>query len=139
MRRHRQHMESINQDAIERGEEPVFRLAGSDNGTSGTESGSGTSNGFAADVDGTERAEDTYELIWRTAGIVGVNPLPLTFRELYWMACGKQEVLWDLTNNLLVQIINAANRISDAITASHGKRPKTRPVIDPMRLNPFRQ
>ena len=43
-------------------------------------------------------------MIYRLAGIVGVNPGPLTLRELLWMADGAGETAWSHTAALLAAV-----------------------------------
>ncbi|RPI60584.1 MAG: hypothetical protein EHM48_06990 [Planctomycetaceae bacterium] len=43
-------------------------------------------------------------MIYRLAGIIGVNPGPLTLRELLWMAEGLGETAWSHTSALLAAV-----------------------------------
>lgn len=41
------------------------------------------------------------------AGVVGIDPGPLTLRELFWMADGRRRDAWDRTANLIAALFNA--------------------------------
>lgn len=45
-------------------------------------------------------------LIWQLAGFVGVNPGPLTLRELVWMARARAEDNWAHTSTVLAMLAN---------------------------------
>lgn len=45
-------------------------------------------------------------LVWRLAGIVGVDPGPLTLRELMLMADARSREAWGHTSSLLALIAN---------------------------------
>ncbi len=40
-------------------------------------------------------------MIYRLAGVVGVDPAPLTLRQLAWMASAKREHDWALASSLM--------------------------------------
>ena len=45
-------------------------------------------------------------MIWQLAGIAGVNPGPLTLRELIWMAESNSRQRWAHTSTVLAMIAN---------------------------------
>ena len=44
--------------------------------------------------------------MWRLAGAVGVDPGPLTLRELLWMAEGRDRARWRHTSAVMALIAN---------------------------------
>ncbi len=64
-----------------------------------------------------------WQLVFELAGIIGVNPDPLTLRHLQWMAVGRQSVAWDHTCSIMSAIINRGRK-------SHLVRPNQ---LHPMR------
>jgi hypothetical protein len=46
-------------------------------------------------------AGDTEQLIFRIAGVMGIDPMPFTLRELVWMARGKREHDWSLASHVM--------------------------------------
>ena len=64
-------------------------------------------------------------MIWRLAGAVGVNPGPLTLRELMWMAEGRAEAEWAQTSALLAAVWTANSNL---------RRPR---LFRPQEFNPF--
>ena len=44
------------------------------------------------------------------AGAVGIDPLPLTYRELVWMYLGRQRAEWERTAALLACIHNVTQK-----------------------------
>lgn len=46
-------------------------------------------------------------MIWEIAGVVGVNPLPFTLRELMWMARSREENVWTKVSHLMASALNA--------------------------------
>ena len=44
------------------------------------------------------------------AGAVGIDPLPLTYRELVWMYLGRQRAEWERTAALLATIHNVTQQ-----------------------------
>ena len=41
------------------------------------------------------------------AGVIGINALPLTLRELMWMARAREENLWTKVSHLMASSLNA--------------------------------
>jgi len=58
------------------------------------------------------------------AGAIGIDPGPLSLRELTWMYVGTARMQWDHTANIVAAIINA-----------HSRKGKG---VDPNKLNPYR-
>ena len=48
-----------------------------------------------------------WQLIWQLAGILGVDPGPLTLRELVWMAEARIKQQWAHTASLMALLANA--------------------------------
>ena len=46
-------------------------------------------------------------MIWEVAGVIGIDPLPLTLRELMWMARAREENLWTKVSHLMASSLNA--------------------------------
>ena len=46
-------------------------------------------------------------MIWQLAGLLGVDPGPLTLRELVWMAEARLQAEWAQTSSLMALIANA--------------------------------
>ena len=46
-------------------------------------------------------------MIWEVAGVIGIDPLPLTLRELMWMARAREENLWIKVSHLMASSLNA--------------------------------
>lgn len=70
---------------------------------------------------------------------MGIDPGPLTLRQLNWMAESRQEVNWDYANSVLAAVVNSNRGICDQIVASNGGKPKRSKPLDPAAINPFRQ
>ncbi|HPP54440.1 MAG TPA: hypothetical protein PK777_15920, partial [Thermoguttaceae bacterium] len=51
--------------------------------------------------------EQHWRIIYELAGIVGVDPGPLTLRELCWMVDGRQRDQWNHTSQILAMVYNA--------------------------------
>lgn len=49
---------------------------------------------------------DTWDFIWQTAGILGVNPLPLTLRQLVSMSEGFGKERWNRAGSILAMLFN---------------------------------
>ena len=64
-------------------------------------------------------------MIYELAGFVGIDPDPLTLRELAWMARGRASRLWDHTASLL------------AMTANVHRDPKRSRTHRPVDFHPF--
>lgn len=70
--------------------------------------------------------DDTWRLIWQLAGIVGVDPRPLTLRELVWMSEARRREAWSHTASLL------------ALTANVHRNPQKRPrPFSPAEFHPL--
>ncbi len=70
---------------------------------------------------------------------MGIDPGPLTLRQLNWMAEARQEVDWDYSNSVLAAVVNGSRGICNQLIASHGGKPKKTDRVDPVKINPFRQ
>jgi hypothetical protein len=46
-------------------------------------------------------------MIWEIAGIIGINPLPFTLRELGWMIKARQKDMWEKISHLMASSLNA--------------------------------
>lgn len=46
-------------------------------------------------------------MIWEIAGVIGINPLPFTMRELGWMVKARERNLWDKCSHLMAASLNA--------------------------------
>ena len=46
-------------------------------------------------------------MIWQLAGLLGVDPGPLTLRELVWMAEARLQAEWAQTSSVMALIANA--------------------------------
>jgi hypothetical protein len=55
---------------------------------------------------GRAAAARAEQLVWQLAGIVGVEPGPLTLRELALMADGRQRAAWGHTSSVLAMLAN---------------------------------
>ena len=64
-------------------------------------------------------------MIWEVAGVIGIDPLPLTMRELMWMARAREENLWVKVSHLMASSLNA--------------NPFLKEHYRPADLNPFRR
>ena len=64
-------------------------------------------------------------MIWEVAGVIGIDPLPLTLRELMWMARAREENLWTKVSHLMASSLNANPFLREHYRASD--------------LNPFRR
>ena len=53
--------------------------------------------------------------MYEVAGMLGVDPNPLTLRELLWMLKGRNKIQWQHTSELLAMIHNA--HFTERITA----------------------
>ena len=69
-------------------------------------------------------AERRWRIVWELAGIVGVDPGPLTLRELVWLAEARQREAWSHTSQILAMLYN-----------SH--RGKAARAMKPAEFNPF--
>ena len=58
----------------------------------------------AVDVD--SEAQEIDQLIWHTAGILGVDPGPFTLRELLVMAEGRSRAAWNHTGSMMALLAN---------------------------------
>jgi hypothetical protein len=47
-------------------------------------------------------------MIYELAGVVGIDPGPLTLRELFWMVDGRRRDAWDRTAAQIAALFNAA-------------------------------
>jgi len=65
------------------------------------------------------------KLVWEAAGVIGVDPGPLTLRELVWMAEAKARNEWTHTSAVMALMANA-----------HRDPKKTR-VFTPADFNPY--
>lgn len=61
---------------------------------------------------------------WEMAGVVGIDPRPFTYRQLFRMHKGRSRLLWDQTAAAMSLFASRTHPVSDA--------------IDPARLNPYR-
>ena len=52
------------------------------------------------------RSPGLWERICRLAGAIGIDPGPLTYRELVWMAEGRDRHAWRHTSEVLAMILN---------------------------------
>lgn len=52
----------------------------------------------------------TWSDVYEAAGIVGIDPGPLTVRELFWMLYGRQHAEWGQTSQICATIFNATPR-----------------------------
>lgn len=64
-------------------------------------------------------------MIFEIAGILGVDPMPFTLRELGWMIKARQKDVWDKVSNIMACALNANPFLKQQYKASD--------------LNPFRQ
>ena len=64
-------------------------------------------------------------MIWEVAGIIGVDPLPLTLRELAWMIKARERNMWEKLSHLMASSLNA--------------NPFLKERYKPSDLNPFKQ
>ena len=69
--------------------------------------------------------EDALESAWRLAGIAGVDPGPLTLRELGLMADGRAKFEWGIASSLM------------ALLANLNRDPKRGKPLKPSDFNPF--
>ena len=69
--------------------------------------------------------EDALESAWRLAGIAGVDPSPLTLRELGLMADGRAKFEWGIASSLM------------ALLANLNRDPKRGKPLKPSDFNPF--
>ena len=65
----------------------------------------------------------TWQLVYEVAGFIGIDPGPLTLRELVWMAEGRDRRAWDHTSMIAAAALSAMRER----------------MVDPARLNPYRQ
>jgi hypothetical protein len=65
-------------------------------------------------------------LIWQLAGIVGIDPMPLSLRELIWMAESRRNEAWSHTANLMALVANV----------NRNPRKRARPY-SPLEFHPF--
>ena len=49
---------------------------------------------------------DIYQYIWQLAGIVGLDPRPLTLRQLLYMVEGKRANDWQMVSAVMALIFN---------------------------------
>jgi hypothetical protein len=72
-------------------------------------------------------AESGWPVVYRLAGMCGVDPGPLTLRELVWMVEGHGRDAWERTSTLCALMVNT----------SPARNPKAKP-IEPGAFNPYR-
>lgn len=125
---HRKNIERLEATTDFGSGQPTVERDGSDDRTDAEREGSGDQE---SDV-------DEYELIWRLAGLVGVDPLPFSFRELVRMAEGRQELEWDLSNNVMAQVVNQGNAICETTVKINGGKAKPKKPVDFTKINPYR-
>ena len=80
--------------------------------------------GGTDDAGGGGAAVDTWQLVWASAGILGVHPGEWTLRQLIAARDGRLESDWWHTAQLLAQFYNA-------------NRTKGAPALPPAKFNPF--
>jgi hypothetical protein len=67
---------------------------------------------------------DLWKLVWELSGIIGVNPGPLTLREILWMAYGRSHEEWNRASLLC------------ALMANIHRDPKKCPAFKPTDFHP---
>lgn len=69
-------------------------------------------------------------MIFRLAGIIGIDPGPRTLRELVWMADAKRSEAWDHTAELLALVANifSKNKIKSSAFHPFAERETDKPV-----------
>lgn len=57
-------------------------------------------------------------MIWEIAGILSINPLPYTFRELAWMVKAHQNDIWVKISHVMASALNANPFLKEAYKAA---------------------
>lgn len=52
-------------------------------------------------------ARNPWQVVYQLAGVAGVNPGPMTLRELGWMSEGRDRTQWRHTSAILAQVVNS--------------------------------
>jgi len=56
-------------------------------------------------------------MIWEIAGILCIDPLPYTFRELAWMVKAHQQDVWTKISHIMASALNANPFLKEAYKA----------------------